>query len=319
MAGRRASSLAVRWLALLALALGLAATARAEDERQPIQVAPGVYMLRGAPGEASPANGGRVGNAGFIVGPRGVVVIDTGSSWREGRALLAAIARTTDRPVRLAVLTHARQEFVFGAAAFRERGIPIAMERRAAALMAARCDGCLRTLRGLLGEEAMRGTALLEPDAPFDDTRALDALIGRPVRLIAFGHSSGPGDTAVLDVRSGTLFAGGLLDAQRIPDVQDADLAGWQRALAALHELRLTTVVPGHGPAMPASHLYTVERYLVQLQRRVQELLRANAALSQVPQAAQLPEFAGWDGYDTIHRRNASILFLRREREQFER
>ena len=302
MAGRRAPSLAARWFALLALALGLAAAARAEEERQPIQVAPGVYMLRGAPGEPSPANGGRVGNTGFIVGPRGVVVIDTGSSWREGRALLAAIARTTDRPVRLAVLTQARQEFVFGATAFRERGIPIAMERRAAALMAARCDGCLR-----------------EPDAPFDDTRALDALIGRPVRLIAFGHSSGPGDTAVLDVRSGTLFAGGLLDAQRIPDVQDADLAGWQRALAALHELRLTTVVPGHGPAMPASHLYTVERYLVQLQRRVQELLRGNAALSQVAQAASLPEFAGWDGYDTIHRRNASILFLRREREQFER
>ena len=58
-------------------------------------------------------------------------------------------------------------------------------------------------------------------------------LIGRPVRVLHFGHSSGPGDIAVLDERSGTLFAGGLLDQQRIPDVQDGDLAGWRRALRA--------------------------------------------------------------------------------------
>ena len=43
--------------------------------------------------------------------------------------------------------------------------------------------------------------------------------------------------------------AGGLLDARRIPDIQDSDLAGWQRALAALRALRVSTVVPGHGPA----------------------------------------------------------------------
>jgi hypothetical protein len=28
-----------------------------------------------------------------------------------------------------------------------------------------------------------------------------------------------------------------------------------------------------------------------------------------------LPEFTGWDQYDTIHRRNASIMYVRLERE----
>jgi hypothetical protein len=35
-----------------------------------------------------------------------------------------------------------------------------------------------------------------------------------------------------------------------------------------------------------------------------------------VPDALALPEFALWDQYGTIHRRNASILFVRFERDQ---
>jgi glyoxylase-like metal-dependent hydrolase (beta-lactamase superfamily II) len=306
-------------LALLVFALPAARAASEGAGAWPIEVASGVYMLRGATGEADAGNRGRIGNAGFIVGERGVVAIDSGTSWREGRALLEAIARVTERPVRMLVLTHARQEFIFGAAAWRERGIPIAMQRQAAGLMRSRCAGCLSTLRGLLGEAEMQGTALIEPDLLFDDALELDALVGRAVRVLSFGHSSGPGDAVVLDVRSGTLFGGGLLDVHRIPDVQDADLAAWKRALRELHALRATTLVPGHGPAAPARFIYAVERYLTQLEVRVRELLRANAALSIVPGAVQLPEFSRWDQYDTIHRRNASIVFLRLEREDFAR
>jgi glyoxylase-like metal-dependent hydrolase (beta-lactamase superfamily II) len=306
-------------LALLAAVLLQAASAATGNGAAPIEVAAGVYMLRGAPGEPDAGNRGRVGNAGFIVGARGVLAIDTGTSYRAGRALLEAIAGVTDKPVLLALITHARQEFVFGAAAFRERGIPIAMQREAARLMAARCEACLQTLRALLGEEEMRGTALLVPDLLLDGARELDALIGRPVRVLYFGASSGPGDIAVLDLPSGTLFAGGLLDAMRIPDVQDSDLAGWRRALQALHALAPKTIVPGHGPAAAGNLIYTIERYLMQLETRVRELLRGNAALSAVPDAARLPEFRRWDQYDTIHRRNASIVFLRLEREAFGR
>jgi len=34
-----------------------------------------------------------------------------------------------------------------------------------------------------------------------------------------------------------------------------------------------------------------------------------------VPDACALPSVAAWDQYDTIHRRNAAILFLRHERQ----
>lgn len=279
-------------------------------------LAPGVYLLPGAAGAAEPHNLGRIGNVGFIVGASGVIVIDTGTSYAHAQVVLAAIARVTDRPVKLALVTHVRPEFVFGGSAFRERGIVIRMQSRSASLMAARCELCLKALRQNLGDAAMHDTAMYKPDQEFDQPALALELIGRPVRVLYFGHSSGPGDIAVLDEQSGVLFAGGLLDTGRVPDIQDSELSGWQRALAAMRAQHARIVVPGHGAAIDAaSGITTVETYLRRLEEKVRSLVDSGASLIGVGEAAELPEFARWDQYDTIHRRNASIAYLRFERE----
>ncbi len=280
-----------------------------------VEVARGVYVVQGAPGEVDTDTLGRIGNAGFIVGDSGVVAIDTGTSYRHGVALLAALRRVTDKPVRLALITHTRQEFLFGANAYREQGIPIHMHAKAAGLMRSRCDRCLKTLNQVLGAAEMQGTAMFKPDQEYEASHEIDN-IGRRVQVLYHGHSSGPGDVAVFDVQSGVLFAGGLLDQSRIPDVQDSDLDGWTHALQSLRQLPIKGVVPGHGPAASRQLIDSVDRYLAQLQGRLLELLQSGAALSEVPDAASLPEFARWDQYETIHRRNASVLFVRFERDQ---
>jgi len=312
----RVSSLAA-WLTVPALLLlgGCAGLPGGGAAAETVQVASGVYLVRGSGGEPSPANLGRTGNAGFIVGPAGVLAIDSGTSYRHGKALLAAIRRVTDLPVRALLLTHTKQEFLFGAAAFREQGIPVEMHARAAALMAARCANCLKTLQTVLGTDEMQGTAVIKPDRVFDEAWT-PPVIGRPVRVLGWGHSSGPGDVVVLDESTGTLFAGGLLDNGYVPDVQDSRLPGWTAALAALRQLAPRTIVPGHGATAGPELIDSVERYLQHLQSGARRLLGTGAALSEVPDALRLPDYAGWSMYDTIHRRNASIVFLRLEQEQ---
>ena len=279
-----------------------------------LALADGVYLLPGSGGAADEHNLGRIGNAGFIVGDSGVIAIDTGTSYAHGQVLLAAIHAVTDKPVKLALVTHTRPEFLFGGAAFREAGVPVRTHKATARLMAARCETCLKTLRQTLGEAPMQGTAMYKPDQEFEATHDLTT-IGRTVRVLHFGHSSGPGDIAVLDVASGVLFAGGLVDVQRVPDTQDSDLSGWKSALAALHDMPVKTVVPGHGPSAPATAIAAVQNYLAQLEARARELVAAGASLSSVPDASELPAYESWDQYETIHRRNASIVFLRVERE----
>lgn len=279
-----------------------------------VELAPGVYMFSGTGGAADEHNLGRIGNGGFIVGEHGVIAIDTGTSHQHGQALLAAIREVTAQPVRVALVTHTRPEFLFGGAVFRERGIPIRMHSRTARLMASRCETCLKTLRQTVGEAAMHGTAMYRADQEFETSHTLD-VIGRPVHILSFGHSSGPGDSAVFDERSGVLFAGGLLDARRVPDIQDSELEGWKKALRELHALHPRVVVPGHGAASAASLITTVERYLENLETHVRALVKSGTSLLHVAEAGELPEFESWDQYDIIHRRNAAIAFLRFERE----
>ena len=307
------SIVAALWLAACAAPCTTAACAAAPPA---VRLAEGVYMLPGSGGLADTGNLGRIGNAGFIVGDTGVIVIDTGTSYAHGQAILAAIRAVTDKPVQLAFVTHTRPEFLFGGAAFRERGMPVVMHAKTARLMASRCETCLKQLRETVGVAPMQGTEMYKPDREFDATMQIDS-IGRPVRVLHFGHSSGPGDIVVLDARSGVLFGGGLLDQRRIPDIQDSELDGWHRALAELRALRVSTVVPGHGAATSSAVIDDVDRYLAQLEVRARALVEAGTSLIDVPDAIALPEFSQWEQYDTIHRRNASIAYLRVERELF--
>lgn len=127
-------------------------------------VAPNVYIVRGTGGQPERANRGRVANAAFVVGDHGVVVVDTGVSYRHGEAIIAAVRRATTRPIRLAILTHPSQEVVFGAAAFQAHGIPVLMHRDAAMLMATRCDACLRRLEETIGAAEMARTRIVAPE-----------------------------------------------------------------------------------------------------------------------------------------------------------
>ncbi|MDE2371289.1 MAG: MBL fold metallo-hydrolase [Burkholderiales bacterium] len=292
----------------------LAAPATAHPSGRAVAAAPGVYWVPGTGGAADPDNLGRIGNMGFCVGERGVVVIDTGTSLAHGRALLAAIAAVTDKPVLMALVTHTKPEFLFGAGAFRERGIPVAMERRCARLMASRCSNCLKALQEQVGEAPMSGTEMYRPDREFDGGHAID-IGGRSLQVLYHGHTSGPGDIAVLDAQRGVLFAGGMLDVRRIPDIQDGDMPRWRRALGELRSSGATVFVPGHGAAAGPAAIDDELQYLDALQARARALVEASVSLLDVADRSDLPAYREWDQYEIIHRRNASVAYLRFERE----
>jgi glyoxylase-like metal-dependent hydrolase (beta-lactamase superfamily II) len=53
-------------------------------------------------------------NAGFIVGPEGVIAIDSTSTARRARALFAALRRQTEKPVQVLVNTHSHGDHTWG-------------------------------------------------------------------------------------------------------------------------------------------------------------------------------------------------------------
>lgn len=233
----------MRWILLL-LALG-AALARADFDYalQPRQIAEGVWLLEGSTDNFARDNGGHIVNTGFIVSDRGVLVIDSGPSRRYGEALRRAIATVTDKPVIKLLLTHHHPDHALGNQAFAD--VPIAALAGTTELLREQGEAMAENMYRLVGDW-MRGTEVLLPTQIL--TPGPLQLGNRRLRLLALrGHTGA--DLAILDERTGVLFAGDLLFYQRaLTTPGTPGLAVWLADLERLQALPWKLIVPGHGP-----------------------------------------------------------------------
>ena len=118
----------------------------------------------------------------------------------------------------------------------------------------------ISTVRAPLGA-AFEGARTRRPLDRSDEAR-ID-LGDRVLVLNAWRTAHTDNDLTVLDLRTGTLFAGDLVFVDRLP-VVDGSLKGWLDVLSELRRVRAARVVPGHGPAAAAwpEALDAQERYL---------------------------------------------------------
>lgn len=301
-------------LAAILLACVTAAYAAAGDMPVPKAVAPGVYVMLGDGEAVAPANRGIVANNGFIVGSSGVTVIDTGSSYRYGRALIEVIHKVTPLPIELVIITHQAPEFVFGASAFRDQGVPILAHQRAAELIRDRCAICLKNLRRTLGEDEMAGSRVTVPERTVDGTTRIDSG-GRELELLHFGPASTPGDLAVLDTSTGVLFAGGLVSVGRIPELRNESIPGWLAALDKLKTLDARVIVPGFGPLVQKQQAVQIGAYLRELDAGVRRAYAAGVGLTEAMKTVQVPAYRHYRLYTVAQPQNVQRLYVQMEKQ----
>ncbi len=213
----------------------------------PQQVSPSAWFVQGDAALGSPANRNFISNAGFVVTPAGVVVIDALGSPQLAQDLLAEIAKITPQPVTHVIVTHYHADHIYGLQAFRARGARIVAQR--GALEYIHSDTAASRLRASRTELAPwidERTELVVPDQWIDGPTELvvggQRLVIRPV-----GPAHTPEDLVVFLPSESVLFAGDMVFRGRIPFVGQADSRGWIAALDVLLAMRPKTVVPGHG------------------------------------------------------------------------
>lgn len=252
-------------IALWAVLASGAAGANPADCPPAQRVASGIYLLAGAAGEPSPANGGKVANRVFLDGVDGVVVIDPGPSAAAGLDLACSVARHTARPIRALINTHPHPENVLANAAF--PGLPIVASAKAAQAMRSRCADCRKKLlerigRPADGDEDAASLAMLTPNR-LVDTRQTLTLAGRRLTLIPLGEAHSPGDLAILDDASGVLIGGDLTNTESLPDLHDGNTEAALTALNLLSRMpEIRQVIPGRGPPFDPALLATQADYL---------------------------------------------------------
>jgi glyoxylase-like metal-dependent hydrolase (beta-lactamase superfamily II) len=167
--------------AFISIWLVRAGSASAEDFALQ-QIAPGVFAHQGAIAETDAFNQGDIANLGFVIGERGVAVIDTGGSVEVGRRFLTAIRKVTDKPILYVVNTHEHPDHVFGDAAFADSGATFVGHKNLPRALAARGPYYLKRFQSILGDAAIAEVRLIPPTVLVDGSLSID-LGGRALEL----------------------------------------------------------------------------------------------------------------------------------------
>jgi len=224
------------------------------------QVAPGVYVKHGKHEIISAFTVDRIANTGFIIGESSVAIIDPGGSETAVQRMQNVIQELTTLPVSHVIVTHVHPDHSLGVFHF------IADEQ-------SHNSSPARSLPLILGHEKL-WNALLQNANFFKDNFNSDTrsqfiklmerddnnvsriqgisgefrinLGNRELSLNSHKSAHTDTDLSVLDLHSGTLWAGDLLFAERLP-VLDGSLLGWLETLEQLSRMDTKLVIPGHG------------------------------------------------------------------------
>jgi glyoxylase-like metal-dependent hydrolase (beta-lactamase superfamily II) len=256
-------------------------------------------------------------NAGFVVTPEGVVVIDALASPAQGERLLATVRSATRQPVRWLILTHHHPDHHFGGIVLRRAGAKVLAhpDRRTLASEGGE-KALVEDWIRVVGRAAMRGFEFANvPDRPVTGTDTL-RLGGRTFVASHPGAAHSPGDLVVWLPEERVLFAGDLLIEDGVTMVVDGDSRVLLAELSEIESLQPRVVVPGHGavPEQPTALLASTRRYFTGLQSdmraAVEKGLPMQRALASLPRADQDRPVS----LNSRRRRNAIRVYLEEER-----
>ena len=272
-------------------------------------VAPGVWVwLPDQHGDISSDNEGRVLPISAVVDAGEALVVDPGPSYRQGMRVRVSLACQLGARVRWVVNTHAHAESVLGNSAFGDlqaRGLlDIAATAGTRDAMQRRCEQCLSYLTGRVGDAVMQGTRIVLPNRLLSEGETLT--VGRiRLQVMQVSHAHTESDLLLWEPLRRVVWAGGLVYENRIPELAQGSLDGWLEALQRLRALRpavtlsaavSVTTEAGDSPLA----LDATRQYLQALRASVLQAMDAGLDGSDT-RSIQLPDYAGWAGYQERH------------------
>ena len=272
------------------------------------QVADGTYVHHGKHLDIDTGYQGDICNISFVVGSKGVAVIDTGGSLKVGKQLREAIRKVTPLPILYVINTHVHPDHVYGNAAFLADKPIFVGHDKLANTMELRRDQYAKLNERLLHEDA-QGSDLVKPTLMVKDTLTLD-LGDRKLELTAHPVAHTNTDVSLIDVKTSTLFTGDLLFIERTP-VVEADIKGLIAELEKLKASPAKLAVPGHGPVARdwLGAINNAQRYLNILLADVRSSIKKNEGMEKAMESAAASEKDKWQLFEVANRRNVNTIY----------
>jgi phosphoglycerate dehydrogenase-like enzyme/glyoxylase-like metal-dependent hydrolase (beta-lactamase superfamily II) len=282
-----------------ALLCGHAAFADAELPKMQFEevreVAPGVFFRYSSIGpEGSNIPFGGCNNI-WIVFEDYVVVVDANFP-KEAGDVIAAIKKTTSKPIRYVLDTHHHGDHSYGNIVFGNDGASIVAQTNCARILRLSGPEEFRQAGiGPMGRKDIAQSSLKIPSIVFDDKLVLDDGKQR-VEFLYFGHAHTAGDALAYLPRLRILCTGDACVNGAYNFMGHSDSGSWVRVLDRAGQLEVDRVLPGHGPVARKELLETQKRYFVELRRQVRAGIQAGKAPEEVRANLDMPWYKQWTG-----------------------
>jgi cyclase len=261
-------------LGLISAVLAFAATSHAQAPQGPPpsllataplqvrQLTPTVYWVQGG-----------VGNAGFVVGDKGVIVIDATISSVSAKELLADIAKVTPKPVTTVILTHGDIDHVGGLNGFPAGITVIAHAENAKRIQAAIVAGRSR----IAADHAPNRTV------GDHETTTIDGL---KIELLHWAPAHTAGDLVIFLPTQKVVFTGDIfaLDQPRalIHREQQGTSEGWLTTARGILALAADRFVVGHGDVQTKASLAARVKLVADERAQIAKLVAEGKTLAQI-------------------------------------
>jgi cyclase len=263
-----------------------------------VPLAEGAYAAVAKPGDRA-----SLGNAGFVIGSDGVLVVDAFATAQAAQELMTEIRRLTRAPVRWVVNTHYHLDHVGGDSVFAKQGAVILAHENVRAW--ARTEN-LKWRAEIKPEEKAMLAALALPDVVYRDGLTL-WLGGREVQVHTRpGHTGG--DSVVFFPAGNVVFAGDLFWKETVPNLVDANTRDWIGTVEGfLADHPASRFVPGHGEVGAALDVRYFRDYLVGLRTTVERAMadgKSGPALVEFVLPLLRRRFVSWTWFDQFAGKN---------------
>ena len=227
-------------------------------------------------------------NCTFLVGSKGILVVDTGLDATEGEKLLKAIRKVSDLPVQYIVNTHYHPDHQGGNSTVGPAAVVISTdwtrERTLSLMVSAPANRTVFRTAAVTFQQSL--TVHLDP---------YTAEIYFPGKA----HTSG--DALVYFPRQRTIAMGDLFLNRSSPAMDDGSAENWIRALDAVLDKPLEAVVPGHFELGTKVELQKFRDYLHDLFSQVAALSRKGATLAEVRHNIHMEKYSDFRQYPQFH------------------
>lgn len=304
----------------LLLILGFSSLIQAKDILPaPQKVAAHSYAWIGPLPGPSVENQGYRMNLGFVVGNKGIVVIDTGYTESMAKEMLSHIRKISNAPIIAAINTNSQPHRFFGNRVFKKAGAKIISTAKEKQRMQNSAAQYRSTIERIL--KLKEGSV---PQPVFPDTiitKSMDIDLGNAnVRIEGHGASHTPDSLVVYVAKDKLVYSGDILYGERMPTVlPDSSVKQWITTFNKLRNYGDVTFVPGHGQPGPLKYFeFPTLSYMQLLHKHMTKSLddglEAQDAITSLNQSA----YSKLVIFDQVAGRNASWAYLEAEKAAFE-